>query len=340
MSDPVRRFLQKGGRGGVFFLHGDDEFRKDEAVRVLVDAHLDPSTRDFNLDVLSAGEVDRERLASVLATPPMMAEWRVVVVRGVEALASSPGARELLTELAANPPAGLTAVLVASIPKGSSARFWKDLKSRARAMELAPLSPDDVPGWLLERSTQSLGVRLEEDAALALAQAVAFDLGVLVQELEKLGSFVRPGKPITRADVEAAGIRLPTQDRWQWFDLVGGRRFADAVRALPILLAQGESGIGLAIPLGSHLLRIGVAVAGGKPALEGVLPPNQRWLSKRIVPQARGWSVTEVGLALEGLLRADRLMKASGVPAEVLLEEWLLGLMVRARGDVGAEAVA
>ena len=88
MFVPARRFLEKGGKGGVFFLHGDDEFRKDEAVRVIVDAHLDPATRDFNLDMLRASEVDGERLASVLATPPLMAEWRVVVVRDVEAVAS------------------------------------------------------------------------------------------------------------------------------------------------------------------------------------------------------------------------------------------------------------
>src|SRR5687768_11518176 len=109
MSAPVRRFLQKHGRGGVFFVHGEDEFRKDEAVRALMDAHLDAGTRDFNLDVLRASEVDGERLASVLATPPMMAEWRVVVVREVESLASSPRTRELLTALAAAPPPGLAA---------------------------------------------------------------------------------------------------------------------------------------------------------------------------------------------------------------------------------------
>jgi DNA polymerase III delta subunit len=297
-SVPVRRFLQKGGRGGVFFLHGDDEFRKDEAVRGLIDAHLDPATRDFNLDVLRGGEVDGERLASVLATPPMMAEWRVVVVREVEALASSPKTRELLTGLAAAPPAGLAAVLVASVPKGSTAKFWKDLQSKARSLELAPLSLDDVPGWLLERASEN-GMMLEEDAALALATAVGSDLGVLVQELDKLTAFVAQGAPITRAAVEAAGIRLPAQD--------------------------------LAIPLGSHLLRVGVAVAGGPAALETSLPPNQRWLAKRIVPQARGWTVDELGTALERLMRADRLMKASGVSSESLLEEWLLGLMVNAR---------
>ena len=331
MFAPARHFLEKGGRGGVFFLHGDDEFRKDEAVRTLVDAHLDPATRDFNLDVIRAGEADGERLASVLATPPLMAEWRVVVVRDVEALASNARARELLVSLTSARPAGLAAVLVAAIPKGSSARFWKDLKAKARSLEFPSLSPDDVPGWLLERAREAFGVEVEEEAALALSAAIGSDLGVLAQELQKLSAFVRDGASITRKDVEAAGIQLPAQDRWQWFDFVGERRFTEALTGLPILLRQGESGVGLAIQLGTQLLRIGVAVAGGRAALEAVLPPHQRWLGRRVVPQARGWTVEDVLAALDGLLRADRLMKASGVSKEALLEEWLLGLLARTR---------
>ena len=51
-------------RGGVFYLHGDDLFRKEEAVRALVAAHLDPATGDFNYDLVRGSEVDVETLAS------------------------------------------------------------------------------------------------------------------------------------------------------------------------------------------------------------------------------------------------------------------------------------
>lgn len=330
MTAPVRRFLQKGGRGGVFFLHGDDEFRKDEMVRALVDEHLDPATRDFNLDLLRAADVDVERLASIFATPPMMAEWRVVVVRDVEAFAPSPKARELLVELAAAPPVGLAAILVASIPSGSSARFWKDLQSRARSLSFASMSLDDVPGWLFERAA-GIGTAIEEDAARALAAAVGSDLGVLAREMDKLAAVVEEGATITLGDVRAAGIHLPAQDRWQWFDLVGARRFEDALAALPVLVSQGESGVALVAQLGAQLLRIGVALELGRTALEARLPPNQKWLANKVAGQARGWSTDDLAEALEGLLRLDRLMKASGTSEQGLIQEWLLGLMVRAR---------
>ncbi|MND06965.1 hypothetical protein D3C83_286720 [compost metagenome] len=49
--------------------------------------------------------------------------------------------------------------------------------------------------------------------------------------------------------MNAAGTKLPAQDRWEWFDLVGGRRFEQARVALPTLFAQGETGVALVIGL-------------------------------------------------------------------------------------------
>jgi DNA polymerase-3 subunit delta len=313
----------------VFFLSGEDAFRRDEAARVLIDAHLDPGTRDFNLDVLRGGEIEVETLASVLATPPMMSEWRVVHLREVEALTSSSRFRDLLLATATSPPPGLALVLVAGTT--TAARFWKDLRKAATAIDFGAVTDDEVPAWLMERARVTLGVEMEEDAARALGAAVGTDLGVLARELDKLRDYVAEGRPITRADVEAAGTYLPRQDRWQWFELVGDRRFAEALDGLPVLLGQGESGVGLVIGLTNQLLRLGVARSLGADALAEALEPRLRWLAKRILPQARRWSVEDLEHAVLGLLRADRLLKASGLSDEAILEEWLLGLLARAR---------
>ncbi|MEX0843438.1 MAG: DNA polymerase III subunit delta [Gemmatimonadota bacterium] len=311
--------------GGVFYLHGDDEFQKDEAARRLVEAHLDPATADFNLDRLRGSEVDVETLASVLGTPPMMAEWRVVVVRETEALASSKRTRDALLEVVASPPPGLALILLCSVPRRSSAKFYRELARGTRALEFRSVSVDDIPGWLMSRAEESFGRTLHEDAARALGAGVGTDLAVLAQELEKLDTLVPEGEPITLARVEAAGTRVPRQDRWAWFDLVGERRFEEALGGLPVLLDHGESGVGLTVGLATHLLRIGVVVEGGRNALQEALPPHQRWLADRFGRQASGWGSGEVEAAVEGLLLVDRLLKSSPLPAEHHLESWLLG---------------
>jgi DNA polymerase-3 subunit delta len=316
-------------RGGVFYLHGDDEFRKEEAVRALVEAHLDPATRDFNYDPLRGREVDTETLASVLATPPMMAEWRVVVVREVEGLAASSRSREVLLSVAATPPPGLALVLSCTVPQGSRAKFYRQLEKGARSAAFKSLAPEDVPGWILERARVAFDIEVDLDAAQALAAAVGANLGVLARELDKLVDFVGDRRRIAAADVEAAGTRLPSQNRWAWFDMVGEGRLDEALSALGVLMGQGETGVGLVIGLGQHLLRLGVVSELGPAALEETLPPNQRWTLRKLPSQARRWSPDDLEAALEGLLRVDRLLKASPISDQHLLEEWLLALLAR-----------
>ncbi len=330
MTNPLDEIGLSKARGGVFYLHGEDEFRKDEAVRALVDAHLDPATSDFNFDPLRGGDVDGEQLASVIATPPMMAEWRVVVVRDVEALASSPKTRQILLDAAGSPPSGLALILSCSVPQGSRAKFYKELAKAAQSVEFAPVSAADVPGWLMARARDAYGLDLDVDAAQALGAAIGANLGVLTMELKKLADFIQTEtRTITLADVEAAGTSLPVQDRWRWFDLVGEGRFEQALEGLDVLFAQGESGVGLIIGLTTHLLRLGIVAESGTSALEESLPPHQKWLARRLGGQGRSWRPIELDAALEGLLRADRLAKSTPVGDRHLLEEWLLTLMAR-----------
>lgn len=316
-------------RGGVFYLHGDDDFRKEEVVRALIETHLDPATRDFNYDPLRGTEVDAETVASVLGTPPMMAEWRVVVIREVEGLAGSSRARDILLQFVSKPPPGLALILSCTVPQGSKAKFYRELTKAEHALEFQPITQADVPGWLMGRASEQHGLELDVEAAQALGSAIGTNLGVLTQEMEKLAEFVGDRGRIALEDVEAAGTRLPSQDRWRWFDLVGERKFDEALATLGVLMGQGENGVGLVIGLTTQLLRLGVVAEKGASALEALLPPHQRWLARRLGSQARRWSADEVDRALEGLLRVDRLLKSSPLSDEHLLEEWLLGLMAR-----------
>lgn len=322
--------LPKKPTGGVFFLHGDDEFRKERASHALIDLHVDPGVRDFNLDTLRGGEVSVETLASVLGTPPMMASWRVVVIRDAEGLAASARTRKVIEEVLNRPPPGLALILVAQI-SGSKAKIWSTVKREARALEFPLLSSDDLPGWVMEWGKAEYRIELDEDAAQTLASSIGSNLGVIDQELAKLRDRVGEGATASTQDVEAAGIRILTQDRWRWFDLVGSRRFQEARRALPVLSDQGESGVGLVIGLGAHLLRLGVLVTGGMSALQRALPPHQAWLAKRMSAQARGWTEAEIRGALLGLARLDRLLKSTSISEEHLLEEWFLGLEAGSR---------
>ncbi|CAN5369632.1 hypothetical protein BH24GEM3_BH24GEM3_12620 [soil metagenome] len=326
--DSLLELLAKRPPGGSFFFFGEEEFLREEAVSRAVAAHLDPATRDFNFDQLRGGDVSPEGIASVLATPPMMAEWRVVVVREAQGL--SPKAREAVQAVVEAPPPGLALILSAAIPAGSKAKFYSDLQKHARSVEFAAIEALDAPGWLMERASAVHGLELQTEAARALVAALGTSLGVLISELEKLAAFVQERRAITLEDVRAVSGSIPRADRWQWFDLVGERRLEEALRQLPVLLDSGESGVGLVMGMTSQLLRVALVCAGGQGALEKELKPYQRWLARRIAPQARRWTLPEVEAALHELLRTDRLLKSASLTDRQAMEELLLRLQMLA----------
>ena len=328
--DVVAKSLKSGKRGGVFFLFGEEEHLKDEMVGALVDAHLDPSTRDFNFDQLRGSDLAPETLASIAATPPMMAEWRVVVVRDAQGLATTARGRSVLEELLAKPIPGLALILAATLPDKAKGQIYDRLKKDATAMAFPLLSSTDAPAWLVSRARDE-GYDLQVDAARAMASAVGPELGVLVQELRKLFEFTRDRKRITLDDVKSVVGGVPRQNRWEWFDLLGDKRFPEARAGLSVLLDNGETGVGLIIGMGTQFLRLAIAAAGGERALEETLPAYQRWLASRIGRQAKKWQAQELDAALDDLLRADRLLKSTNLGDHAILEEFILRAHARAK---------
>lgn len=323
-ADPLAKALSKGARGGVWLIHGSDDWLREQAVQRLIEAHLDPATRDFNLDQIQATSLDAEALASICQTPPMMAEWRVVVVRDAQALAANARTRALLEDLVSKDVPGLALVLSGDT---SGAAIWNKVRKAGTAIEYKPLSMGDVPGWLVEQA-EARGVELDAPAARALAGAFGAELGMLTQELAKLVDYVGDRARIRIADVKEVVGHIPRINRWDWFDSVAAAKFAEARVALPVLL-DSESGVGLLIGLGPQLLRIGILLGAGEQVLTESLPPNQRWLVRRIRDQAKRWNIETLDAALDDLLRADRLLKSTSLDERQVLDELMLRLEAR-----------
>lgn len=321
--EALLRGLARGSRGGVFLLHGDEEYLVEEGVSAIVDAHVDETARAFDLDQVRAGDGDPENIATLAATPPMLGDWRVVIVREAQSLAANARSRAVLESLLAGSP-GSVLILVAQFPR-KLPKTWQDAQKKVTSVEYATPSASDLPGWLIERA-EAEELELEPAAARALASAIGPALGVLAQELRKLREYVGERRRVTSKDVAAVVGAVPSQNVWDWFDMVGDRRFAEARRALPVLFDAGENGVRIVIGLGSQLLRIGIGASGGERALAEHLPGNQKWLAKRILGQARKWKPAQIDAALDDLLRADRMLKSTGLGERAILEELLIRL--------------
>lgn len=342
--DALLRSLKQGALDPVYYLHGEEEILKEEAVRALLDRAVEPSLRDFNLDVRSAAEVAPDALRTLVDTPPMMAERRAVVLRGVEGLRQKSRARDELLRYLARPNPTTLLVLVQSGDDKPDA----DLAGRSTSVTADRLPPDRVRKWIAHRAKQ-IGLELEPQAVQLLTAAAAADLAALSQELDKLAAMAL-GRTATAADVTAAvGIRRGET----LADLIAAaleRRAPQAARLLdPVLAQSGVTGVRIVTALGTVL--VGVALA--RAELDRGTPPGrlesaifQHLLAarpgglgagyKEIAPAwagwARAWSAADLSWALRRTLAADRALKGSTMTDERgIVLELLLGYATKAR---------
>lgn len=326
--DALFRSLNKGELASVYYLYGNQDVLKDEAVRAIVDRAVDPSVRDFNFDQRSAAELDAEEVDALCNTLPMLAARRVVVLRDVEGWKRKTKGRAAFLKYLEHPGAETVVILVQGAGEESEDR---ELAAGSYAVRFEPLPADRVHKWLLRRAGQ-LGMTLDPAAAQHLVLSVGADLGALASELDKLAS-LPPGDPLTQERIgELVGVRHG-ETQWDWRDAVLGDQPGRALTLLPAVLAQpGVSGVRLVTLIGTALVGLGIARAhydrglrGG--SLEGAIFKSllnsrpfgllgykeeaRRWGS-----WAPHWPSARIGAALEAARQADEALKTTTVSDE------------------------
>ena len=326
--DALLRGLKKGAPvpEPVYLLHGDEDVLKDEAIRALVDATVG-SSRDFNLDVRFAPDLTPESFHALVNTPPMLADRRAVVIRGVEQLGKrKTKLRDEVVRYLASPNPTTMLVLVVAAGEEPDA----DLVRASTSVELEPLAAERVPRWLQHRAT-TLGLTLAADATELLLKAVGNDLSTLSGELEKLTSLTAgTGRPVTAEDVSnLVGVRRDETV----FDLVEAaleRRVARAAQLVePVLEQAGMSGVRIVSLLGTHLVGTALARAerdrGVHPArlpdtifrqMQSVRPYGMRSYKEeaaRWTAWSALWTARELGRTLRAALAADNALKTATV---------------------------
>lgn len=242
--------LEQGTPDAVYLLHGDNDFLKDEKVADIISRLADPATRDFNLDVLRASDIDAGRLSAVLDALPLMAQRRVVVLRDPGALKKD--AKAVLDRYLSRPARETVLVLVA--PAG-----WKvepSLMDRASTVEMRTLTEDEAVTWV-DLHTATLGSSIDQDAARLLIRSTGTDLAQIDGELRKLRDYVG-GSGITSEAVQAiVGVRAG-ETASDLLDAVCRRDGVKASSMVPLILSQPKTtGVSLVMSLTTHMLGIG-----------------------------------------------------------------------------------
>jgi DNA polymerase-3 subunit delta len=339
----LKTALSTGVFDPVYVFHGADDHLKEENVRALVARATDPSTRDFNCDVLRGTEVDLATLSGTLEALPMLADRRVVVLRDPGALKKP--LKERLERYLAKP--AIETILLIVVPSAAKQEAW--MSAGASVLEFKALEGADLQKWIAHEAQQACGVTITTGAAERLASYGGSDLPLLAGELRKLAAFTN-GHPIDDAAVEAiTGVR-PGVTLADLLDRAAMRDTTGAIAIVGDVLAQPkQSGVTTVMALTAQMLAIGWGVAARSRGLAqsrleseffgllkeaGSVYTGRSWGDAvkcwaRAVPK---WSAAEVARALPHLHAADAALKDTKVSSETQIVTSLLLAITPAAG--------
>jgi DNA polymerase III subunit delta len=324
----LRDAIKRRSFDGAYFIWGEDDYQKDDAIRQLIEAALEPGARDFNLDTRRSAELDAETLGVLLSTPPMMAERRVIVLRDVGALKKD--ARKVLDGYLKRPAPDLLLLMTGAA--GSKADTA--LLDSSTSLQFDPLTGDRIPRWITHRATTGLGVTISEGAVELLQAAVGSDLHQLAGELDKLASYVEGhGQEIGEEAVAAiVGVRRG-ETQADLLDAIADRNAPRALGLISHVLTQPKTtGVSIVMALSTQML----AISWGRARLDEGLPrarlaqeyfnllketgafTGRPWGSATAVwaRAADRWSRESLDRALDSLLETDVALKESRVSSE------------------------
>jgi DNA polymerase-3 subunit delta len=332
--------IEKRSFDAAYHFVGDDDFRKHEALALLVNAAVDPATRDFNYEARRGSEISGEALGSILGTPPMLAERRVVVVKDAGALKKD---AKLAVESYLNRPSpDVVLVLIQPTGEKPDPKFGK-----ATMVTFDPISGPQLSRWIAMRA-EHFGTTITAGAAELLQSSVGNDLPQLNVEIEKLATYTG-GAEIDEPAVGAiVGVRRE-ESLSALLDAVGNRDAAAALRILPGLLEQPKSsGVFIVMVLGMQVLGTGFArarLANRVPPqrLSGEIMnmikesgsyPGRSWTEavQAWISAAPKWPANDLWAAAVALHWADRALKESGRTTEEGILQSAILAMCETRG--------
>jgi DNA polymerase-3 subunit delta len=268
MSDAGRKTLadalKRKSFDAAYYFCGEDEYQKEGAIRKLLDSILEPTVRDFNLDIRRAQDMDAKSFDAVVSLMPMMAERRVVVIREAGALRKD--TRKALERYLKTPASDVLLLLV----EAAGGKTDRELAQLATSVQFDPLNADKVPRWIAKHATE-LNVSISHGAIDLLQAGIGNDLYQLAAELDKLASYSN-GREINEDAVSAVvGVRRG-ETMADLLDAIARRNVKQALTLVDHVLAQPKtSAVSIVMALATQT----VALAWGRSKLDEGLSPGR-----------------------------------------------------------------
>ncbi len=305
---------------------GDDAYLKREVLVALRRQVLAGDEAEFSLATFVGKEVQLREVRDALATVSLFgAGRRLVMVEEADAFVTQ--YRSELEEYVARPAQGGVLVLeVKTWP--ANTRLAKAVAAAGLAIECKAPTERQLKTWLTHRAKSEHSVRVDAAALDALLELVPPELGVLVQEVDKLSLLAGEKRAIDVELVRANVGGWRARTTWDMIDAAAEGRAAAALAQLDRLIAAGEKPHGLMPQLASSLRRFATATQ----LIEAAEARRQRLPLPAALKQA--------GVKPFKLSAAERQLRQIGRSRARDLTHWLLAADLAIKSHNSSDAAA
>jgi DNA polymerase-3 subunit delta len=296
----------------AYYFYGEEDYRKTEAARFIVNNFIPQQQRLLNHVKLSVEKADFESICNEIAAIPMIGERRCVHIDNVQRL--KPTQQKRLFSLLEAPVPGLLVILsspAAHTPDKKSA-FLRDVSKVAEAVKFDRLTANDARSRI-ERALRSSGFTYDAEAVNLLVSLTGGDFGGLSGELEKLSLSSEEHSHIGVAEVKSL---VSSHEEFTIFELIDLIAAGETDRALYVcydLLQRGNKPVPILLMLSRHLMNLAKVIAGKKVA-------GHPFFVNKLRQQARTFNEARVTAAISRVAETDRKIRHSSVDDEILLE--------------------
>lgn len=314
-----------------YIFHGADDLAIDEAVEKLragMGENGDLNTSEFDGSSASAAEV-----VNAASSYPFLADKRLVIVRGMLAHVTRRNAGEagkkqveyLLDALPGLPDyARLVFVERGDLPEKDKVLALGQKAANGHVKQFNV--PKDMAAWIMRRAKDAYAVVIQPAAAAALAEVTAGDLRRADNELFKLSCYIRPGEPITEADVAALTPYVAEANLWKMVDAIADGRGQLALHLMHRLLEQDRNNTPFSLygaitrQFRMLLLAREHLDGGGSPSQLPSVLGAAPYTAQTVARQSRAFSVEDLEAIHRVLLDYDHQMKTGGITPELALD--------------------
>ncbi len=330
----------------VYLLHGDDEYTIAQEVAKLEAKLGDDALREANTTSLDGRSFNLDDLVSVVSPMPFMAKRRVVILTHPLARLESKEAkakifnkqkmtkdREKIIENFEKVPLTTALVLVEHKLLTSD---WEREKGKLHWLErwagsnrervyVKAFPLGDMEGWIQNRAAQE-GGQFTHEAAKRLAELVGDNTRLADQETRKLLDYADYKRPVGAEDVDLLTPDSSQADIFAMVDALGMRNGQKASENLQRVLEQQEHGYIFAMVIRQFRLLLLVREildgGGGGDELAAKLRflGVKKWMSRKLIPQAKRFSLPVLEEIFHRLLNLDVDVKSGLIPVDLALQ--------------------